>query len=197
MPTTGDPSTPITPLAGLPIQSAKKDTNFFPFGVWFANATTMYVADEGDGVLADAAGDANAGLEKWSYDAATKAWVLDYVLQAGLNLGKNYTVTGTDMAGDSGSLTAATDGVRNITGEVNANGTVTIFGITSTVDDGSLGDAGADPDKLVAIIDNLGDTKPGQVVGESFDTLETAAYGCKSCAAWRSSPPPPSPTPGR
>jgi hypothetical protein len=25
-------------------------TNFHPFGIWFANATTLYVADEGDGV---------------------------------------------------------------------------------------------------------------------------------------------------
>jgi hypothetical protein len=177
LPTTGNASTPITALAGLPIQSAKTDTNFFPFGVWFANANTMYVADEGDGALADAAGDANAGLEKWSFNMATGKWVLDYVLQTGLNLGQNYTVTGTDAAGDSGSLTAAADGLRNITGEVNADGTVTIFGITSTVDDGSLGDAGADPDKLVAITDVLGDTTQGQVTGEGFNTLETAAYG--------------------
>jgi len=28
---------------------AKTDTTNFPFGIWFANATTLYVADEGDG----------------------------------------------------------------------------------------------------------------------------------------------------
>ncbi len=46
----------------------------------------------------------------------------------------------------------ATDGLRNITGRVNPNGTVTIYAITSTVSGG--GDQGADPNKLVAITDN-------------------------------------------
>jgi hypothetical protein len=175
LPTNGNASTPIGVLGGFPIDSAKTNTaNFYPFGVWFANTTTAYVADEGDGVLADAAGDANAGLEKWSYNG-TK-WVLDYVLQSGLGLGVNYTVTGTDAAGESGSYTTATDGLRNITGEVNADGTVTIFGITSTASVGT-GDQGADPDKLMAITDTLSFTTAGQAAGEAFNTLETAAYG--------------------
>ena len=174
-PTTGDASTPVNVLPGLPIGSAKKNTaNFFPFGVWFANSTTMYVADEGDGVLADAAGDKNAGLEKWSLVNGT--WVKDYTLQNGLALGSNYTVTGIDAAGDGGAYTTATDGLRNIIGQVNADGTVTIFAVTSTVSVGT-GDQGADPDKLVAITDTLADTTAGQAAGESFDTLQTAAYG--------------------
>ena len=41
----------------------------------------------------------------------------------------------------------ATDGLRNITGKVNPNGTVTIWGVTSTVSGG--GDQGADPNQLV------------------------------------------------
>ena len=173
LPTTGNASTPISVLPGLPTDSAKTNTaNYFPFGVWFANATTMYVADEGDGVLADAASDGNAGLEKWSLIGGV--WKQDYTLQLGLALGQNYTVTGTDAAGDSGSYTTATDGLRNITGEVNADGTVTIFAVTSTASNGT-GDSGADPDKLVAISDVLGDTTLPN--GESFDTLQTAAYG--------------------
>ena len=175
LPTNGNANTPINVLPGFPIDSAKKNpSNFFPFGVWFANATTLYVADEGDGTLADAAGDANAGLEKWSFNGTQ--WVKDYTLQAGLQLGVNYTVTGTDAAGDSGAYTTATDGLRNITGQVNKDGTVTIFAVTSTASNGT-GDAGADPDKLVAITDVLGDTTAGQASGEQFDTLHTAAYG--------------------
>jgi hypothetical protein len=176
LPTTGNASTPINTLPGLPVGPAKTDTNFFPFGVWFANSTTMYVADEGAGSLSSAASDANAGLEKWTLNTATGQWSLDYVLQSGLNLGQLYTVSGTN-GGVAGSWTAATDGLRNITGQVNADGSVTIYAVTSTADDGTHGDTGADPDKIVAINDILGDTSAGQASGETFNTLETADYG--------------------
>jgi hypothetical protein len=99
----------------------------------------------------------------------------DYVLQSGLNLGQNYTVTGIDFAGDSGSYTAATDGLRNLTGQVNADGTVTLFAVTSTVS--TSGDQGADPNEVVAINDVLGDTLASQVTGESFQTIDSAVYG--------------------
>ena len=46
----------------------------------------------------------------------------------------------------------ATDGLRNITGHVNCDGTVTIWAITSTVS--GNGDQGADPNRLVTITDN-------------------------------------------
>jgi hypothetical protein len=53
--------------------------NTYPFGIWFANATTLYVADEGDGVVADAAGSQYAGLPKWIFWGGQ--WQLAYVLQ--------------------------------------------------------------------------------------------------------------------
>src|SRR5262249_26443924 len=37
-------------LKGFTTELAKNTTTSFPFGLWFANATTLYVADEGDGV---------------------------------------------------------------------------------------------------------------------------------------------------
>jgi hypothetical protein len=47
-------------------------TNFHPFGIWFANATTLYVADEGDGVNTTAnALNPNDGLQKWTLSAGT------------------------------------------------------------------------------------------------------------------------------
>ena len=46
--TTGLPSN-MCILAGFPTELAKSDTNSFPFGLWFANSNTLYVADEGDG----------------------------------------------------------------------------------------------------------------------------------------------------
>src|SRR5579872_1321654 len=41
--------TNITILPGLPTTLAKNADATNPFGIWFANSTTLYVADEGDG----------------------------------------------------------------------------------------------------------------------------------------------------
>ena len=153
---------PITVLPGFPTTLASGvATNgnptpvAFPFGIWFANATTLYVCDEGDGTLvtpavngnvADAATLATAGVQKWTLSNGT--WHMDYVLQNGLNIGVPYNVPNLPSA-----LNPATDGCRNITGRVNFDGTVTIYAVTSTVS--ASGDQGADPNKLVKVIDLL------------------------------------------
>ena len=62
-------------------------------GLFFANPTTLYVADEGNQSLSDtAANNLNAGLEK--YSLINSSWTLDYTLQAGLNLDQMYGVAG-------------------------------------------------------------------------------------------------------
>jgi hypothetical protein len=156
---------PITILPGFPTSLASGvDQNgnpapiAFPFGIWFANANTLYVCDEGDGTLlnpavngnvADAATLATAGLQKWSLVSGT--WHLDYILQNGLNIGIPYSIPNYPT-----SLKPATDGCRNITGKVHGDGTVDIYAVTSTV---SLsGDQGADPNKLVKVTDILNAT---------------------------------------
>ena len=72
------------------------------------------------------------------------------------------------------SLNPATDGLRNITGRVNGDGTVSIWGITSTVS--ANGDPGADPNKLVMITDLIAyQTAAGAAFGnEAFTTVRTA-----------------------
>ena len=66
----------------------------------------------------------------------------------------------------------ATDGLRNITGVANGDGTVTIYAITSTVS--GNGDQGADPNQLVAITDSLTATAlPG---AEKFTTIYSAGF---------------------
>ena len=171
-------STQVAILPGLPAGLATNistdptspnfaTTNFHPFGIWFANATTLYVADEGDGVNTAAnALNPNAGLEKWTLSAGT--WHLAYTLQNGLGLGVQYSVPGLPS-----SLYPATDGLRNLTGKVNQDGTVTLFAITSTVS--GSGDQGADPNRLVAITDRLAATSLPP--SEKFNLLETAGYG--------------------
>jgi uncharacterized protein (TIGR03437 family) len=160
----------ITVLPGFPTASAKTAgaTSDYPFGIWFANATTLYVADEGDGVLADAAGSTTAGLQKWILTGGT--WKMTYVLQNGLNLGQPYSIANYPTA-----INPATDGLRNITGVVNSNGTVTIYGVTSTVS--TNGDQGADPNKLVSITDTLANTTAASASAETFTTLRTAVAG--------------------
>jgi len=169
LPTPANAATaPITVLPGLPTASAKTAgaTSNYPFGIWFANATTLYVADEGDGVLADAAGSPTAGLQKWILSGGT--WKMAYVLQNGLNLGQPYSIANYPAA-----LNPATDGLRNIAGKVNSDGTVTIYAVTSTVS--ANGDQGADPNKLVSITDTLANTTAAGA--PAFTTLRTAVTG--------------------
>jgi hypothetical protein len=167
----------------------------YPFGVWFANATTLYVADEGNGNIgktvagfytpATPAQNPTAGLQKWIFDPVQGKWNLAYTLINGLNLGVPYPVpnspagdvypTGLNNTdgGKGFPWTPATDGLRNITGVVNGDGTATIYAITSTIS--GSGDQGADPNKLVAITDSLGATT--LPAAETFTTLKTAAFG--------------------
>ncbi|MFY9887635.1 MAG: hypothetical protein WAK71_04935, partial [Streptosporangiaceae bacterium] len=169
-------------LQGFPTTLAKTATAF-PFGLWFANADTLYVADEGNGTntystatgtYTAAAAQTTAGLQKWVFNGTS--WTLAYTLTAGLNLGTPYTVAGYP-AGDNAATglpwAPATDGLRNITGRVNGNATVTIWAITSTVS--GSGDQGADPNKLVAITDPLAAT--AAAAGEQFVTVRSADYG--------------------
>jgi hypothetical protein len=171
-------------LKGFPTTLAKSTTSF-PFGLWFANPDTLYVADEGSGdntyststgqyTNATATAQPGAGLEKWVFDSATQSWQLAYTLQNGLNLGQPYTVPGYptgDNAATGLPWAPATDGLRNITGQVNRGGTATIWAITSTVSGG--GDQGADPNKLLEVTDGLSATTPGS---ETFRTVQAAHY---------------------
>jgi hypothetical protein len=169
---------------GFPTTLAKSASeDAFPFGLFFANADTVYVADEGNGTAtydpatgsySAAAAQTTAGLQKWVFNGTQ--WNLVYTLSTGLNLGQPYSVAGYP-AGDNAATglpwAPATDGLRNITGRVNPNGTVTIWAVTSTVS--GSGDQGADPNKLVAITDPLSATSPG--TAEKFVTVRSAGYG--------------------
>ena len=148
---------PLTFVPGFPTSGV----NTFPFGMWFANATTLYVCDEGDGVLvpgqvingqtnvADASSLATAGVQKWILQDGT--WVLAYVLQDGLDIGVPYSVPNYPAA-----LNPATGGCRNMTGQAGPAGTVQIWAVTSTIS--ANGDQGADPNKLVRVKDDLSAT---------------------------------------
>ncbi len=175
-------------LKGFPTEIAKSKTGVsYPFGIWFANPDTIYLADEGSGdntystatgTYTNAVADNNptAGLQKWVFDSTTGQWNLVYTLTSGLNLGQPYTVPGypTGNNPETGLPWApATDGLRNITGRVNPNGTATIWAESSTVSGG--GDEGADPNKLYRITDKLGASMLPS--SESFTAIDSAGFG--------------------
>ncbi|MBO0692177.1 MAG: hypothetical protein J2P58_04705 [Acidimicrobiaceae bacterium] len=185
-------------LRGFPTDLAKNatDASDYPFDLWFANPTTLYVADEGSGdnafdpatnTYTAAAASTTAGIQKWSFNSATGAWQRDYTLQSGLNLGTPYKVlpdtkgdkypTGLNSTdGGSGLPWApANDGVRHLTGRVNPDGTVSLFASTSTVS--GSGDQGADPNALVGITDRLAATSASQVAQEKFHPVMQPTYG--------------------
>jgi hypothetical protein len=169
-------------LAGFPTALAKGTVVSYPFGIWFANADTLYVADEGDGsggatLYTHAAAQTTAGIQKWIFNSTTKTWSLAYTLQTGLDLGIPYTVnnypTGTNTATKL-PWSPATDGIRNITGSIDDDGNVTIYGITSTVS--GSGDQGADPNRLVAVTDVLSNTDATKAAAEKFTVVRKAGF---------------------
>ena len=136
-----------------------------PFGIWFADANTLFVADEGDGVRVGVSG-----------KVTTFAGLAEYKL-----VGGNWTKVATFQSGllDQSLYSAGmpwnikTDGLRNISGKVNADGSVTIYATTATVSDELTHDLGADPNQLVSITINANSTP----ANTSFKVLRTAASG--------------------
>jgi hypothetical protein len=140
-----------------------------PFGFFFADANTLYVADEGNSTIVttvpggttiattvdahgtttftDLVSDPLAGLQKWSL--VNGVWQVDYVLQAGLHLDEPEHFPGYPVP-------TYTTGLRNLTGRVHDDGTVTLYAITAQTSAISGGEP--DPTKLVAVTDVLAAT---------------------------------------
>ena len=129
--------------------SVSGKVNISPENFFFADASTLYVADAGQpkqGGLGD------GGLQKWSLLGTT--WVLDYTLSSGLNLVANTASTGTT-------------GLIGLTGRV-VGDSVRLFATNATVGD-------LDPTFLFGITDPLAATT--LPTGEAFSLLVTADAG--------------------
>jgi hypothetical protein len=163
-------SATVSVLPGFSTSPAKHTADFTPFGLFFANSTTLYVADEGSGDATDVS--TNAGLEKWSLVNGT--WHLDYTLKGNL-IGQTYNVSGTNSGMAGTWPTVTTVGLRHLSGRVNADGTVTLWAVTAT--SSASGDNGADPNEIVDITDTLSSTSlPGS---EQFSVLDGPQYGVR------------------
>jgi hypothetical protein len=119
------------------------------------------------------------GVQKWHFDG--KTWNMLYVLNKGLSIGVPYNPLDNPAVG--GYPMPATDGCRNLTGEVSEDGIATIFAVTSTVS--ASGDQGADPNMLVKVSDKLdattlpvadGDHDSDDVLGV-VTTIRQAKFG--------------------
>jgi hypothetical protein len=171
-------------LSGFPSTPNKSaTTTAFPFGVWFANSKTLYLADEGDGytggtdLYTHAAAQTMAGLQKWVFNDTARHWQLAYTLSNGLGLGQAYSIRGYPRGSNAATglpWAPATDGLRNITGRVGRDGIATIWAITSTIS--GNGDVGADPNRLVAIRDAVENLDPPAGGRSRFLTLRTAEF---------------------
>ena len=152
-------TTPITILPGFPtVTAGKPDLSSHPFGLWFGDASTLFVADEGDGTVT---GGANAGLG-------------EYKLQNGLwNKVATFANGLTNQASYSQGLpwSVYTDGLRNLTGMANLDGSFQLWATTATTSSDTGHDLGADPNELVTITVNADGT------ASAFRVLETAATG--------------------
>jgi len=159
----------ISVVPGFPTDSARATGgDFTPFALFFANPTTLYVTDEGTGSSIDAS--EHAGLEKWTRVGGS--WQLDYVLSNGL-----IGLVDDQLNGYDGPYPAVTTiGLRNLTGVVHEDGTVTLWATTAT--SSASGDNGADPNRVVRITDRLSATTVSDDVSrEAFTTVAGPTYG--------------------
>ncbi len=124
-----------------------------PENFYFANASTLYIADSGNpkgGTIGD------GGLQKWTLNGGT--WSLQYTLSSGLGLVANTTAY-------PGQGMSATTGLIGLAGQTNADGSVSLYATNATV--GDLNSTG-----LYAITDTLAATAPAS--GEKFTEITPA-----------------------
>lgn len=150
--------TGIFEFAGLPITSSTANqitaassgsgaskVNFSPEGFFFANATTIYVADTG---VPKAGGTGAGGIQKWVYNGSS--WNLQYIFANP----SNFVAPSAAATATSGET-----GFEAVTGKVSGN-TVQLFGVSYTAGDDN-------PDGLYTITDTLSaTTAPSQTLTE-------------------------------
>jgi len=139
-----------------------------PESFFYANATTLYIADSGvpkngNGGTATN-GPSDGGLQKWSLVNGT--WQLDYTLSGNLGLVNYNTATCTSDTASLSENPNCTTGLFGLTGSV-VGDEVELFATSFT-----LGDDNAS--YLYGITDVLSDTAASQVTGETFTQLAEA-----------------------
>lgn len=102
---------------------------------WFADANTLYIADQRNGASGNDAA-ANGGIQKWVFDDSDSDSIMEWEFKYNVALG------GTDGPANPGTLV----GAHGLTGGLNALGQVVLY---ATTFDGS----GANRNRLVSVTD--------------------------------------------
>ena len=147
LPTGAATGTQITAASNGLTGTAK--VSYSPEGFFFANATTLYVADTG---VPKAGGTGDGGIQKWTFNGST--WSLAYTLTDAAFVAPTAAAT----------ATSGETGFEAITGEISA-GAVHLFAVSYTAGDDN-------PNGLYEITDSLSATTG---TGETFTELESAA----------------------
>ena len=140
-----------------------------PEQFWFANSTTLYVADSGQpkNGSADGAAEGEGGLQKWTFVGGV--WVLDYDIFLGLDLVNN------DEANSATDTGAGVTGLFGLTGIVVGN-QVELFATSYGLNELS-------PSFLYEVTDSLSNTSSTQAEtatsgqNDYFNTLYSAPVG--------------------
>ncbi len=146
-PTGAATSTQITAASNGLTGTSK--VSYSPEGFFFANPTTLYVADTG---VPKAGGTGDGGIQKWTLNNST--WTLQYTLINAAFVSPASAAT----------ATSGETGFEAITGKV-VGGVVNLYAVSYTAGD-------ANPNGLYAITDILNSTTGA---GEAFTELESAA----------------------
>lgn len=145
----GSPTTSQGSQTGTRITPANNGAgvNYSPQGFFFANSTTLYVADTGD---PKAGGTGDGGIQKWTLSLTSGQWVLDYTLTS-VNLVSPASAT---------SVAHGETGFEALTGQIVGN-QVNLFAISYTAGD-------ADSNGFYGVTDNLSATTaaPGETMIE-------------------------------
>jgi hypothetical protein len=153
----------ITAATSNGINAKGETINLSPEEYFFANSTTLYVADSGDGKQTSASSSlGDGGLQKWVL--VNGSWTLEYTLglDQGLPLVANTVTTGADT----------TTGLFAITGEVDANDPLEEELFVTTYSDTDTGET-----YLYEITDvTANTTAPGTTTGgvDFFNLLDAA-----------------------
>ena len=150
---TGLPTGPATPTlltAADNGRSGSAKVNYSPAGFYFADATTLYVADTG---VPKAGGTGDGGIQKWTFNGS--AWTLLYTLT-----NPNFIAPDAASKAKSGET-----GFEALAGRVVA-GNVELYAVSYTAGDDN-------PNGLYTISDPLGNTS--LAAGEAFTELEASA----------------------
>jgi hypothetical protein len=134
-----------------------------PEQFFFANASTLYIADSGapKNGSAGAAALGEGGLQKWSLVGGV--WTIDYDIFNGLGLVDNST------ANSATPTAAGVTGLFGLAGQVESDGTVDLFATSFGLNELS-------PSYLYEVTDTLANTTPVGTT-ETFNTLYAAPAG--------------------